>query len=254
MVHIFRLISRKMCTLSNSHKLFINFKYYNMENIDRLFEGLHMAIFKRLPDLTQKNNDAVVVRVLFFVLLILIIAGDEVTKILFRKGFGTKAIHWWKLTLCIAAFGSMSFICYVIGISEHESNKYRDFATPFSFLVGVGFHAFTALVLLFKGFVSPRNKKAYKYYRGESELLAFLIEKGWSPVKVQNLYEPLSLLVVGAFLSALNPFIGLPFVFCAISSWVNMFIENIHGYSSVRNHLALHGYQSENITNFTYAQ
>lgn len=220
-----------------------------MKQSDDLFESLNWSAFRLLPDLTQEKPNAAVLKFLFFILLILLFVGDEAVKLIFRKGFGTSGVHWWKVLLCIGCFGGLGWTALEIGMDEYS--EIPPMFSRFSFYIAGGFNIGLAIFLFYKGFIQRRNKLAHKYYRGDSTLLAFLMGKGWSQAKVQNLAEPLTILGVGAMLTVLNPFLGLPLAFCAISSWFTYAADSFAGFSHVRDTLAIHGHQSNKTEDFS---
>ena len=216
-----------------------------MKQTDDVFESLNWSLFRMLPDLFDDNGgkgprDSVVIKFLFFALLILLFVGDEAVKLLFRKNFGTSGTHWWKAVLCVLAFGGCGVFAFGVGF---DSTNNVPFYGPLSFVLAGALNFALALFLLYKWLILPRDRSAHKYYRGDSTVLAFLLKKGWSQSKVQNLAEPLTLLCAGVLLSAVNPFLGLPLMFCAVSSWLTYAMEAVTGRSDVRDALAQHGHQ-----------
>lgn len=213
-----------------------------MKNTDDVFESLNWSIFRLLPNLAEeKPSNAVILRVLFLILIVLLFIGDEAVKLLFRKGFGTKGIHWWKASLCLIAFGVLGVSSISIALDKYVNEV--PYYGQFSFLLAGTFNLVLLVVLLYKWLLLPRNKGAEAYYRGDSTVLAFLLKSGWSQSKIQNLAEPLCLLATGTVLLAVNPFIGFPLMFCAVSSWLTHFVETITGMGHVRNTLAQRGHQ-----------
>ena len=217
-----------------------------MKHTDDVFESLNWSLFRMLPDLFDNNGgkgarDSVVIKVLFFALLILLFVGDEVVKLLFRRNFGASGIHWWKAVLCTLAFGGCGISAFQIGFEINASEA--QFYGPLSFMVAGALNVGLSCFLLYKWLILPRNRLAHKYYRGDSTALSFLLEKGWSQSRVQNFAEPLTLLCAGTLLSAINPMLGLPLMFCAVSSWLTYAMEAVTGRSDVRDALAQRGHQ-----------
>ena len=222
-----------------------------MKQTDDVFESLNWSIFRLLPDLFEDNGgkgprNAVLIKFLFFVAIILLFVGDEAVKLIFRKGFGSKGVHWWKVLLCILTFGAIGYYSLEIGTNEYESTSVADMGSQYSFLITGVFYYLLAAWLFYKGFLQRRNRSAEKYYRGDSILLAFLIGKGWnwSQAQVQNLAEPLMLFCTGALFSAANLVLGIPLMFCALSSGLTYLVENLTGVSRVRDTLAQRGRQT----------
>lgn len=231
--------------------------------MDDAFEGLHWSIFKLLPSLADDNNGkgaapSVVLKIMFFLLLLLLIVGDEAVKLIFRKGFGTKGVHWWKATLCTVCFGGIGLGMLAFGVGAALSSLPNEnlgvlywWSTSVSLVVGGSLLTYLAGLIAYKAFLLERNREQPEYYRGDSSLLAYLMDKGWSQSRVQNVAEPLALLAASVALILVNPICSAPLAFCAVSSWVVRAAEAFMRLSQVRDMLANRGYEITQADSFS---
>lgn len=226
------------------------------QTTDQAFESLNWGIFRMLPELTtEKTNNAVVIRILFFMSIILLFVGDEAVKMLFRTGFGKKGIHWWKAMLCILSFASLGATSIAIGVAL--ITQFQDFLHLYfslTFFISAIFHFIMAAFFIKKWLIEKRNLLAEPLYRGDSSVLAHLKEKGWSQAKIQNIAEPRTLLYTGLVLCLVNPIIGAPLMICAISSWMILLLERFLGLSAVRDRLAEFGYRTSDGREFSFVR
>lgn len=225
-----------------------------MKNTDDVFESLSGSFFKYLIDSSDDKNKSAQMRLMLVALAILAFVGVEAVKVIFRSNFGSKGLSLFKVILSAIAFGVISGVCY--SIWKDNPSDMSEVGSPRSFILTAGFYAVFAVFILVKGIMQKTkpNDEVHPQYRGDSTLLGFLMKDGWSQAKVQNLAEPLLILALGAFLSAVNLFWGIPLVFCAISVWLHMIMEAVFGVSQVRDVLAEKGYQISRDTGFTEAK
>lgn len=223
----------------------------NFSSLDDQFTPLTFSFFKNFlkaleeSDSKDKNGFKVVyIYVLLGAIALLTYVGVDVVKIIFRKNFGRKGFNLFKVILGAIAFGAIAWVNFDFSTSENPTMGDISFSPSVLFITAI-FYGIVTLYLLAKGIMEKmRNVKTiHEAYRGDSIYFDFLVNEGWSPAKVQNVAEPLTLLGLGVFLSAVNPFWGVPLIFCALSVWVYLLFEKFYGISHVRDILANQGYK-----------
>jgi hypothetical protein len=164
----------------------------------------------------NKSNDNLLMIALVGVLAF---SGVETVKIIFRRNFGAKGVDALKLVACFIVFVALGILSF------HLSGEETDVGTPLTYKIAGFFHLVLGFFVLGKGLELRKESRKFNIrpenYQGDSHLLAFLLKDGWwSHAKVQTIAEPLITLAVGILLSAVNPILGIPLIFCAISVWI----------------------------------
>lgn len=215
-----------------------------MKNSDDIFDSLGGSFFKYLIDSTDEKNKSAQTRLLLFGLGILAFVGVEAVKVVFRKNFGSKGLSLTKIILSSIVFGGLAWFSYNYWQNPDEISS--DMGSEISFEIATFFYGFLGVFILIRGIIQKAkpNEKVHYNYRGDSGLLGFLVKDGWSQAKVQNFAEPLFVLALGVFLSAVNLVLGVPLMFCAVSVWLHMLMESIFGVSQIRDKLAEKGYNN----------
>lgn len=224
-----------------------------MSNSDDVFKKISGEVVKNYfePSDNKKANTKfwyALLGVLFFV-------GSEAVKVIFRKNFGKKGLDTIRLILCSIALiligGSAFFLS--------KSSKYAfDSDSQTWFIVAAVFYVILGIYTLVKGLgdiaKAGQNNNAATNYKGDSNLLGFLVTEGYTQSKVQNMAEPFLLIAVGVFLSSFSFILGLPLIFCAVSVWVEQMIEKIFGVNQVEETLNQKGYNQSKDGGFTEAK
>ena len=168
-------------------------------------------------------------------------AGVEAVKLIFRNNFGAKGLDIWRLVLSFGAFIGIGLIAFNDYSTYGEYEYLADYGSKNSFLITTILYSVLALYILVKGIIEVRKRSTNSVlssYRGDSTILSFLKDSGWSQSKIQNFAEPLLVLAIGIFLSPINFLLGLPLVFCAISVWIHFGYEWIRGLVNKRDNLS----------------
>ncbi len=190
--------------------------------------------------LDEKNERSQKLAFILF-MLILAYAGVEVVKVSFRKGFGRKGVHKPRLALSVLAFLAIAGYCIGFYLEPRNIEDYLTLGTYSSFLYTAVFFGIFSIYLLIKG-LKTSDEVIDQYYRGRSTWLGFLIDRGWSPAKVQDVAEPLTMLIIGAALLPVNILLGAPLMFCAVSYWLHFGLEWFLGRGELSSKLSNEGH------------
>lgn len=216
-----------------------------------LFANFSEGLFKYALDAfvgtgnKNKGNNMMIILALILVLFIfiaLIYAGVETVKLFFRNNFGSKGVSMIRAIISAIAFLVLAYLCFT-GYSDFYFD-YEAYGSQESFLFASITFLFVGLIVFVKAILARvRDNKVYDpIYRGDSNLLSFLVKGGWNQSMVQDLAEPLLFLALGVYLFSFNYIWGLPFIFCAISTWLHLGIEAVFGFFDERKELTNEGY------------
>ena len=146
--------------------------------------------------------------------------------------------------LAIAIFSLSNYFDYV------DEEKYTAIGSQSSMLITSVFYLFLTIYIVYNGW-QKSDQVIDPHYRGDSIWFSFLISAGWTPAKVQNLAEPLTLMAIGVFLVPINLYLGLPLVFCALSYWGHMVYEYVKGVGILADTLSNEGHDYSRKTAFS---
>lgn len=200
-----------------------------MSNSDNLFKGMVGRAFTEGINSTNKGNNSAVIRLVLALAGIVLFVGAEGTKVFFRKNFGMKGINIFQLVICSLCFIGVGIGCTVMAFdTDNYSNNIALGAGFFSFAVTGIFYLTLGVWILRKGILE--RMKAIKNnfdsdFRGETDVLKVLEERGWSQNKIRYLGEPLYALALGIVMALFNPIGAIPLVACAISVWGHFVLE-----------------------------
>lgn len=213
--------------------------FISNEVFNRLTGAFYKYFFESFVN--SKDERSGNVATLLF-LAILAYAGVEASKVLFRKNFGVNGISIGRLFLSSIAFIILGIVTYYY-YSGFDTET-AEMGTQSSFLAASLFYFILAIYIFLKGMLSRKQNALHPNYRGDSSVLGFLMKgkRGWKQSTVQNVAEPLFLLAIGIFLSAVNLWWGIPLVFCAISVWLHLAMEAIMGVGEISELLSNAGY------------
>lgn len=195
------------------------------EKRDDVFKRMGGSLFRNWIESSGGKNEAAETRFMLLLLGIIAFVEVEAVKVIFRKDFGSQAISFVRLLISVLIFSTLAFYFFVFSFDTDESIEF--IGSPLSFKLAGLFYGFLSLYVLFRGIVFKLNpnKEEKADYQGSSHILAFLKKDGWSQEKIQNLAEPLLLIVIGLFLIPINLFWGIPLVFSALSVWIHLGLE-----------------------------
>lgn len=230
---------------------FRRYKSFFMSSRFELFAKFSEGLFKYALDAFvgsgNKNRSGNMIMILaiilsLFIFIALLYAGVETVKLLFRDNFGKKGVNIVRVIISALAFLALSYVSYSMYSDFYY--EYEVYGSHKSFLFASITFLVVGLAVLIKGIlVSVRDNPVYDpIYRGDSNILGFLIKDGWSQSMVQDLAEPLFFLSFGFCLFSFNYVWGLPFIFCAISAWIHLGIESAFGFFDERKNLTNKGY------------
>jgi len=225
---------------------------------DEMFNQLSGSFIKHsFEGLVSEKNDRSKKIAILLLIVILAYAGVEAVKVIFRNNFGKNGLSITKLIFSFLAFIAVGFIALDSYSTFDINGGYSAYDSKNSFLYTSIFYFALALFLLIKGVIAVIKRttnNVHPSYRGDSVILGFLMESGWSQAKVQNLAEPLTVLIIGIFLLPLNLFLGLPLIFCAISVWFHYGYEAYNSFLLARDELANNrGFPSNSSHTFSHA-
>lgn len=214
-----------------------------LEN-DQLFSQLGRSFWKyAFEAIVDSKNDRNSNVAILLALALLAYSGVESVNLIFRTNFGNKGVNVYRLILSVLSFTVVTVFAFKNYFNFNQDSM--AIGSESSFLATGIFYILLILYILIKGirsFFQKSTNVIHERYRGDSQLLGFLIKGNWSPSLVQNLAEPLLLLSIGFFLLPINSLWGLPLMFCAISSWIHLLMESIMSVVGIRNILADKGY------------
>ena len=200
-----------------------------MSNSDNLFSGLVGRAINEGINSTQKDNNPAAVRLFLALAGIVLFVGAEGTKVFFRKNFGTKGINIFQLILCCLTFIAIGIVCVGLGL-DNPHDSFINGIGFFSFLVTGVFYVTLGIWILRKGILEKIKAGKNNFqsdFKGETDVLKVLEERGWSQNKIRYLGEPLYALLLGLVFAIFNPIGAIPLVACAISVWGHAIMEFI---------------------------
>lgn len=224
-----------------------------MSQSDDVFKKISGEVVKNY--LEPSDNKSANTRFWYALLGVLFFVGSEAVKVIFRKNFGKKGIDTTRIVLCSIVFILIGVFAFFLSKSNNHSFAAEN---QTEFLIAAIFYIILSVYVLVKGFgaieKAQKNDNAAPNYKGDSELLSFLITEGGNQSTVQNLAEPFLLIVLGLFLASFNFLLGLPLMFCGVSVWVEQVLEKIFGVNQVQETLNQKGYNQNQSDSFTEAK
>ena len=226
-----------------------------MSQSDDVFKKLSGEVVKNYIESTDEKNEKANMLFWYSLLGVLFFVGSEAAKVIFRKNFGKKGIGTTKLLLCSIVFILIGIFAFFLSKSNNHSLVVEN---QTEFLIAAVFYIILGVYVLVKGLgaveKAKNNDSAAPNYKGDSELLSFLITEGVQQNTVQNLAEPFLLIVLGLFLASFNYILGIPLIFCGVSVWVEQVLEKIFGVNQVQETLNTKGYNQNKGDDFTEAK
>lgn len=193
-----------------------------MENRDELIKRLagQMA-----ADAIKRGDKTAQIRLYLEIFALLAFVGEEAVQVIFRKNFGSEGLSRLRLIVCFILFEIIALLHFAVSPREENS----PFVSSASFIAAGVFYLLLGVFVLRKGFRDVKRAKSNRdkppKFAGESNLLSFLIKDGHSQSKVQYLYEPVLTIAIGVFFMGINPFWGIPIIYCGISVWLCWVVE-----------------------------
>lgn len=214
-----------------------------MRHSEAIFKQISTSFPKYLFESIVNGKDERTSNVVVLMsLALLAYAGVETTQLAFRRNFGKKGVSPTRFVLSSIAFFVIAWFAY----SFHTGKFIGDWwGAQSSFLFTAIFYLILGLYTLITGIIaaSKDNPNVFdEFYRGDSFLLSFLVAGGWKPSLIQNLAEPLLLFAIGVFFLPYSLLLGLPLVFCAISTWLHAGLEFYLEVGEERNRFANEGH------------
>lgn len=161
----------------------------------------------------QGRQNQAVMTIFLALLAILVVVGTEPFKVLLRKNIGKFALGIGCIIVAGLVYISIGVLLIKADLGFRASNKDIFLAGGFFYIIlGAG-----VLICGIKEYFKGRQD----FYRGDSTVFGFLIEKGTRQERIWTVYEPLSCILIGGILYLLHPFIGLPILITAISFLFN---------------------------------
>ena len=212
---------------------------------DEGFNHLLNKVAANIPD-SMDGKKSGGFKLTLAILGILAFIGNEAVKVLFHKNFGMTKGAIVRLTLCFFSFGCIA-VLFFLSLDANDSLA-TEYGSPGSHLVMGIFYSVLAVTILIKG-IAYRNKFD-EHNVGDSTLLSFLKKDGWSQKKIQNIAEPLFVIILGATICLFDLIGGLPIIFCALSTWANILFEQIFQNSSLQERVSKLNTQSNPKSDF----
>lgn len=224
-----------------------------MKNSEDVFKNLSGSLFRYAIESTNERNNSAVFRLLLVLIGIFSFIGVEAVKVIYRSNFGKNGLSLFRAILSSILFAVIAYLSIIASNGNFDSLS--KLGSKPTFQVTAIFYGFLSLYILVKSFYQKLkpNENIHPNYRGDSTILGFLMKSSLSQASVQNFAEPLSMLALGIFFSAVNFLWGLPLVFCAISVWLHLLMESFMGLSSIRDTLAEKGYAQSKEGSFSEA-
>jgi len=217
---------------------------------DNLLGAAASSAGNNLISNTRKDGDnPAAIKLFLNLLLILILVGSEGIKVIFRNNFGKHGINLFRLVLCACCFAGIAYLASnnfhwnlsqaIIGRTNYN-NQFAHTYSPIKNQNNITFachsisiiYALLAAFIFIKGIISyikASKEKPDSNYKGDSYLLGFLEDYGYSQERIQFLVEPLYVIFIGALLSLYLPKSGIPLIFCGFSIWVNILVDKMFG-------------------------
>jgi hypothetical protein len=198
-----------------------------MQNSNDITNGLLGQAARNIPTEGNKNNGREWLFG-FAIAGLLLFIGSEAMKVIFRKNFGKAGLNIPMLvasSVCFLGIAVFSFL-------EYSAGNFNDsFGSSGSFLFTGIIYVLLSVVTLWKGLsgyaIASKNQNLSDY-TGDSYLLIFLAKDGWNQSKIQYVAEPLLIIALGGFFCFFNLFCGLPLLFCGLSIWGRLPIEQFY--------------------------
>lgn len=212
----------------------------SFEQMNELFSMLSKSFWQYLLESftagskNPKKDEATNMAMLLLV-AILAYAGVEAVKLLFRSNFGKGGVSTTRMVLSIIVFlllAGFSFQFYYVYDADPT-----DWASKSSLLATAIFYFFCVVYMIYNGGIKSRNNNVHPNYRGDSALLGFLVVN-WKQSMVQNLAEPMLCLALGVYFLPFSYLWGIPLIFCAISAWLHLAVENVMKLGWIRDGLS----------------
>ncbi len=185
-----------------------------------LLKQFLISIFK--PDAPGATDN----RGLLAALGLLAFVGEEAVQVLFRKNFGKDALDPQRILGCFILFELLAGIFFFVEGSPDSTDK---IGSHESSVWGGIFYFLLGLVVLIKGMrgieKAKGSKKPYKY-AGDSAVLGFLKSERGEP-EIQRVWEPVFVLAIGIFFSFINILWGFPIIYCGLSVWACLILDEI---------------------------
>lgn len=185
------------------------------------FTDFFTAAFRLL---SQQNPLA-----LIYLLLAIVFSGTEASKIFFRRKFAKGTVGVRQIVTFSLLLGGWAYLCYRLksGAAPDDSDTFN---------ISILLYSVLSVLLLIKGIFDWNKSETIRGGSsiGESTLLGFLNDSGWSEQKIKNVAEPVFWLSIAPPLSLINIYLGAPLLFLGISVFVfNLFeikeeIEDSH--------------------------
>ena len=175
-------------------------------------------------------------------LIALLFAGAEVVYLLTRNKFGTQGVKRGRVFLGSLSFMALAYFCYK-SYTDYYGDV-MDWGSEVSYLYATISLFIVGLIVLVRGLTvggKDDSDVIDPIYRGNSWLLGGLVKEGIKQSTVQDLAEPVLFLAIGFCLFSYNYIWGLPFMFCAISSWFHFAVEAGFGFVNERRELSNKG-------------
>jgi hypothetical protein len=194
----------------------------------------------------EKGNDKRDNLIMLLLLAILAFVGAEAVKVTFRTNFGREALNMGKIIVCSLLFWVIAFFAFdsYRNLDQTNPNDIIEIGYPKTFLFAAIFYVLYGLFVLLKGIaeIGKANRQANinPLYKGDSYLSSLLNIK--NQTRVQSLEEPFLVLSIGILFAGFNFLLGLPLVFCAISTWGYQAYEYISGHNHIDKILEKQGY------------
>lgn len=241
-------------TIKRQFSLKSSLKTKIMRNSEDVFQSLGGSFFRYGIDALDKRNKGAQLRFFLVSLALLTYVGVEIVKLVFRDNFGSKGISPIRVILSVIALFTIAGVSLIMTFGSKQDFEGIN-GNPAEFFVIFIFYLSMAIYISLKALRAYKhpNDKIHPNYRGDSTILTFLMNDGWSQAKVQNLAEPLLVMALGIFFSIVNVVWGFPLICCAISVWLHMILEYFMGISSVRDILAQKGYNQTRPGEFSEA-
>ena len=203
-----------------------------MDQKSKIAKGLFHQAYTNLIDSMNEKNNAAQFRFTLAAIGILFFTGAEAVRVVFRKDI---YISQYSMIFIIVAF--LCFTC--LGVVPFFLFEYADENTLFfgnsdiQFVTGILYIALAVFVLI-KGIMYGMKSKEGVGSLSENGLnntLTFLSggKSGWSQKQIQNIGEPVFILLLGIILCFINILAGLPLVACALSVWLFQLFNYVFG-------------------------
>ena len=165
---------------------------------------------------------------------ITLLVGAEGVKVVFRRNFGKGGINLFRIILCSLGFFSVAIASFTIIADNDASVPFM--ISSHSFLVTAIIFTLLGIYTLEQGIRAWRTARTstLTFYKGDNYRLNFLVQKGWSERKIQNVAEPLIVINLGIWFCFFNLLGGLIFIICGLSVWFTLLEDLILGKRNIQ--------------------